>query len=632
MNVIEQLREFDRLYFDSGTSPITDTEYDLLKTKAKLEFPSDSYFNEVGFKSVVKYKTVKLPFVMGGLDEYRIDTIRKWSDKYNDQIISSEKLDGNSIICTWENGSLTLAAKRNDDEEGQDILEKAIYFVPKISIKEKTTLRGEVILEGNLHEYFGFKNRRNGVTGLLRRDNIKPEDLKLLSVIFYEVIESPEKLSTELQRLVYIQNVLKLRTPRYFVINSNDKNLENVLAKNLMEVKSTSNYDIDGLVLTPNNSIRENVKYPKNKIKFKVNQQSVKCKCLGIEWNVSRTGDVNPVILINPTEILGVTVSRVSGFNLEFILTNKIGKDSVLGVIRSGDVIPYITEIYEQVDPEFPDRCPSCNEPLTIKTQVDTRVLVCNNPNCKTKTIKKITHFLRNMGMEHISDKTIEKLCINSIEEVYSLTEEYLKNLPSFGEKKAKIVLDEINKTLKVKPENFLAAFGMPLIGKDLSKELCSKFTIDELFELKDPDLLTKNSVIAYKYKQLVVGEGEIKVENFGKARVESLINNLKDYKKLYEFLKSKGLELIMKENKENSNNEKVKNIIFTLTGSAPIKRDVIKEMIESKGGKVKGIAKDTNYLVTNDFNSTTDKTVKAKKWNIKIISYEDLFNKFLND
>lgn len=638
--IINYLREIDRLHFDFGKSPMTDTEYDLLKNEIKLKYPNNTYFNEVGFKSVVKYKTVKLPFVMGGLDEYRIDTIEKWASKYNDKLVGSDKLDGNSIMCTWENTSLTLSVKRNDDEEGQDILEKAIYFVPKIPIKEKVTLRGEVVLEGDLHEHFGFKNRRNGVTGLLRRDNIKPEDLKLLSVIFYEVIESTENLKTELERFNYIKDVLKLRIPSIFYVDSNEKDLGNILSKQLMIYKSNSNYDIDGLVLTPNNSIRENVKYPKNKIKFKVNQLSVKCKCLGIEWNVSRTGLLNPVILIEPTEILGVTVSRVSGFNLENILTNRIGKGSIIGVVRSGDVIPYVTEVYEQVTPDIPEICPSCGGIVLIKRQnIETtvlgiplkrsiRLLVCNNPYCNSQVVKKITYFLRTMGMEHVSDKTIEKLCIKNIEEIYGLTEEYIKNIPGFGEKKAKIIKDELSKTLKVKPENFLAALGIPLIGKDLSKELCSKFTIDELFELKDPGIIN-GKIVGHIDENMTLNSYE-KIENFGEARAKSLIDNLGQYKWLYEFLKSQGLEFMINENSNKS--DSLKNMIFTLTGDGPIKRDEIKKIIESKGGVVKGIGKSSNYLVTSDFNSTRDKMKKAEKFKVPVISYEELFNKFLND
>lgn len=597
--IIEDLKKYDELYFEFGTSPITDTDYDLLKTKAKELFPNHEYFKQVGFKS--SYKKIKLPFIMGGLDKVDIESVTEWISKKEDEIVVSEKLDGNSILVTWEKGKVVFAASRGDENEGQDILKKAIYFIPEIPIKEKITLRGEVVLEDNLHEKLGFKNRRNGVTGLLRRDEIKPDDLKLLSVIFYEVIESPEQINTEMERLDYIFYELGLRIP-FHIIMLNNHNISADLSGFLFYVKEKSSYDIDGLVLTYNHSERENVSYPKNKVKFKVNEQSKKCKVLDIEWNVTRMGFVKPVILIEPTEIMGVTVSRVAGFNYEYIENSKIGKNSIIGVVRSGDVVPYVTEIFDSSkieDMVIPKYCPTCNSQLHIIS----KELICSNKECKYKNIQKVAYFFVTMGCEGMSDKTIENLGITSIPEMYDLTQNYIEKLPGFGEKKAEKILSEVKKTLKVKPEKLLEAFGIPMIGKTLSKELCNKFSFDKLFEIKDIDEL---------------GLGEITSKTF--------IDNIQKYKELYSYLKSIGLEFIEEKNKEGS----LKGFSFELTGKGPLGRDEIALLIEAKGGQVSSISKTTTYLVTNDINSKSSKMKKAEKLLIPIITYDKLFEEFL--
>jgi len=597
-NALETLKMYDRLYFESGESPVTDTEYDLLKAEAKKQFPGNPYFDEVGYKS--SYKTIKLPFVMGGLDEVGIPTVMAWIKKKLSLITASEKLDGNSIMCSWLNGKLIFAARRSDDEEGNDILEKAIYFIPEIKEKRKVTLRGEVLLEGDSYKYFDFKNARNGVAGLLRRDNINPDDLRRLTVAFYEVIEAPnlDVLNTEYDRFMFIEKILGLPISKVFLFDPTYyDDFPNFLAELLATCKNEAPYDIDGLVLSYNDGERENTKFPRNKVKFKVNSDSAKTTVLDIEWDVTRNGYIKPVILIDPVEILGVTVSRVSGFNWKYILNHMIGKGSVVGVVRSGDVIPYITEFYENKGyggMNIPSKCPRCNsklEPLS-------KDLVCENAFCYYKNYQEVSHFFISMGADGIQDKTIENIKITSVIAMYDLTQEYLEKLPGIGKKKAENILKEVKKTLKVKPEQLLAAFGIPLIGRTLSKQLCSKFTIDELFKIKDPEVL---------------GLGEI--------TSKSIINNIGKYYSLYCFLKDRGLEFL----KEDLSTKTLKGIRFALTGEGPMKRSELQKLIESKGGEVRSIGKETSYLVTNDPTSTSGKMKEAKKYNTPIIDYDAL-------
>jgi len=599
---LERLQRWDNLYHNLGTPEVTDTEYDILRSEFKRVYPNDPYFKKVGETITLKYEKIDLPFVLGGLDKVDTETVNDWAKKKKDIIIDTEKLDGNSIACTWENNILTFAASRGDSKSGQNILNKGKYFIPSIPVREKVSLRGEILLEGDLFKELGFKNRRNAVTGILRRDEINPNILKKLSVIFYEVIEAPIELKRESDRLTYISKILKLRIPRWGFINLGHIGLPETLSELLLKYKEDASYDIDGLVLTYENSVRENVEFPKSKVKFKLNETAVKCKVINIEWDVTRIGFIKPVVVIEPTEILGATVSRCSGFNYNFIECQEIGIGSEIGVVRSGDVIPFITEIYKTAPTNIPTRCPSCNGPL-IKTYnnlgnpVD---LKCENDKCKQKMIYTISHFFIEMGCDNISDRTIEMIGVYNIEDMYNLKVEDLEILPGFGKKKAEMIINEVKKTLHIKPEKLIAAFGIPLIGTSISKSLCSKFSIDELFEIKNPEVL---------------GLGPITSQTF--------IDNINKYKYLYQFLWKKGLKFI----EEDKSLKILQGMKFALTGAGPLKRKEYEKMVEEKGGEVKGISKDTDYLVTDDTSTNSEKIKAANKYGTKIINYDEFMH-----
>jgi len=597
MNLIDDLIKYDELYFVEGKSPISDTEYDLLRSKAKQLFPNHSYFSKVGFES--KFEEIDLPFVIGGLEKVDPQTVFSWIEKKSDDIIATEKLDGNTITCIWEDGKVVFAASRGNGYKGQNLLKKSKYFVPELKVKGRIAIRGEILLRGNLFKALGFKNRRNAVTGLLRRDFVEPEVLKNLFVIWYEVLEAPElfNLQTEVLRLGFI-SLLKLQPVRYFLIPKEIKDNEaiQILEDTLKTFKETADYDIDGLVLTKNNSIRENTLHPSNKVKFKVNESAIKCKVIGLEWNVTRIGFIKPVILIEPVDILGVTVSRVSGFNKDFIYNNGISKGSIIGVVRSGDVIPYVTEVFEPVEVEKLISCPNCGGQIK---ETDKEYL-CTNDICFYKNILEVSHFFTTLGVDGFSEKTIQNIGKTTIKEIYELTKEELEILPGFGEKKAENIINEIKKTLKTKPELLLAAFGIPLVGRTASKQICNKFSFDELFTVDNVEVGLKIS--------------------------ENLVNNIQNYKDLYLYLKSIGLEF----EEVTEDMKSLKGMKFALTGEGPMKRSEIQKLIEAKGGDVGSVGKATTFLVTNDPESNSGKMNQARKLGVNVINYEALFNSYL--
>jgi len=594
-DTIDYLIKCDKNYHDSDKPLISDTAYDRLKSKALEDYPENSYFKSIG-TSISDSGKVNLPYVLGSLTKFKLEDINK---KLNRDVlyVVSEKLDGMSILCTWVNGKIVFASTRGNGTVGQDITEKAKIIVPDIPVMDKITLRCEFLLTGDSHTVLGYKNRRNGIVGIINNKEPLRSSLVLPKAVFYEYIDGPEVLKYEHDRLKYIKDTLGLDTPSFKLIkNSNNTELTNLL----IDYKINTTYDIDGLVITLNDSTRENVLYPKNKISYKVNEDAVETTVKDIEWNVGRTGRVIPVVNIEPIDIDGTTISRATGFNAKFIIDNEINTGAKVGIIKSGQVIPYLCEIIEKSDTKIKlTNCPSCGSMLVWRG-VD---IVCENPKCKKMMITKIAHYFKLMSAEFITIKTVDKLGVSSIEDMYNLKESDIIDIDGFGKKKSDIIINEIKKTLNTTPAELLSSFGIPSIGKRMSQVIMKSFTFDELFD-------------SICYDRLELG---VKTK-------EKFINNINKFKPLYDFLLSKGLTF-------NIEDVEVQNMLsdakLVLTGKAPYKRNVMVSLIEKNGGTVSSaVSKTTTYLVTSDVDSTTGKTKKAKELGINIMTYDMLLDK----
>lgn len=342
LNLIEQLKKYDREYFNDDVTTLTDTEYDILKEQAKAQFPNDPYFQTIGAE-IEKGKKVSLPYTLGSLDKVKSDTVEKWL-KDKESIVLSHKLDGVSFMVTYENGKVIFAATRGNGQEGQDITDKIKLILPKIEWNYRVSLRGELLLTGNSYIQLSFKNRRNGVAGIISNDKVSLDALKKLYPVFYEVLDVEGDMpETENERLEFIEKELKLNTVEHELWEALDAD---TLTKTLIEDKLELDYDIDGLVLTKNESEREDVMIPENKVAFKVNTEAIRVEVKKVEWNLGRTGKVTPLVYIKPIELDGVTISKATGFNAKFIQDNQIQKGSIIGIIRANQVIPYITEVF----------------------------------------------------------------------------------------------------------------------------------------------------------------------------------------------------------------------------------------------------------------------------------------------
>lgn len=260
----------------------------------------------------------------------------------------------------------------------------------------------------------------------------------------------------------------------------------------------------------------------------------------------------------------------------------------------------------------IPDKCPSCGSTLFwTDTQVD---LICLNSECPAQILNKIENFLRVLGVEELSSTTLEKFNLSKIEDVYELNKEYILSLQGFQEKKTNTILEQIrNSLINVEPSKLIAAFGISGLGIKNAQKLVKY--LNQKLDKTGYDIL--NDFFTIDPDELIL------IDGFGKKTIEILKKNIGKYKELYEKLLGYGLSF------STNNNGKLNGLIIAMTGSSPDgrKRNEIERLIEQNGGENSGVSKKTDILIAENINGTSSKLKNAKKFGIKIISYEEFFD-----
>ena len=611
MNIIDLLKKYDEKY-EQGVPEISDTEYDKLRETAQELHPEDPYFKDVG---APKGK-VKLPYHLGSLNKVKTDSVVKWLLGRGSGIyVISEKVDGASFMVEYQDGEVIAAYRRGDGERGHDITDKAKLFCPKIDFGGYWAFRGEAILPNPSD--FGYKNRRNGAAGLLNKD--ESTNCQHIRPWFFEIIETDithhysTYLDAESGRWNLLEEIFPVNTPGNWLLDSQELEIENRVEERLIAILKNSRirdqlYDVDGLVLTVDKSERENVAYPENKVAFKVNLDAVKTIITGIDWKLTRTGLVCATLEVAPTDIQGVTIQRVgAGINWKIMQEEGMGIGAEIGIVRSGDVIPYVEEVYVPSD-NFGDIdfCPSCGGNLGEEGVW----IACLNEGCHKKLQWKLEWFLRTLGAENLTIVTVEKIVDSGLLEltvdehmirIYDLTVEDFMKIEGFGKKRATQVYNEIQSTLKTTHEKLLAAFGIPNVGTTNSVTLIEHFG-------------DVGAVLLATYESLT------EVEGVG----QTVANYIKGYQSLcrslyYDLMTYRDFEL------EEREVGPLTGSLFAITGKLPMSRDNMVRLIESKGGRWKNsVTKRTHYLITDNPNSGTGKNKKAQQYGTKLITFDE--------
>lgn len=610
-----------------GKPLVSDEDYDNLEDELK-DLRPDSYVLEmVGSSPASNLPKVRHDKKMLSLEKtYNYDDLLKW---INDEVvISTIKLDGISCSLVYENGALDVAKTRGNGVLGEDITEKVkwINSVPKtISINEKVEVRGEILcLFDDFNELkVNMKNigleepssPRNISAGLIsRKDN-----MFLCSHLTFKAfdinVSRAEVLKEEVQKIELLKKEKFILAE--FKVHTSHETIKDTIdrASNLMK---NGSYQLDGIVFTYNrlelhDQLGETAHHPRYKIAYKFKGESKVARITDIFWDISRNGIYTPVAIIEPIDLSGAMISRVTLHNYGVVRDNNLKPGDQIKVIRSGEVIPKFLGVESSADGDKSviTHCKYCESELSIE---DIRI-ICTNDDCSGKLKGQILNFIQKIGIEDLSEKRLDQLIENKlvrkIEDLYKLTVSSLMELDKVKEKLATKLINSINDSRSADLVTFLSALG--LTGGAVNKNeriVNSGFdTIEKILELTQEQL--------------------VGVEGFAEKSAEDYLASLIKKRELINNLLSEGFSFSTTKLSVDENSA-VFGKKICITGSLSRKRSEIEKEIKLNGGEaVKSVSTKTDFLVCNDQSSGSSKMKKATELGVKVITEEELYNLF---
>lgn len=622
-NLEFEIIKHKNLYYQ-GRPELSDFEYDKLEEKLKQLDPESPVLEMVGAE-VFKGEKVSHAQKMLSLNKtYKIEELERWAD--NRPVLSTFKIDGSSCSLVYEKGKLIIAKTRGDGKIGERITSKVLHIehVPKIlkGYKKSFEVRGEIFCREKDFVHLGKEmealnlekptSQRNIVAGLLgRKENI--ELARFLSFQAFEFITEEEDLKTETEKFKLLQD-LGFETPEFYV-NKSKKEIEERVEE-ARDFMAEGNYLIDGLVFSFNDldlhdRLGETAHHPRYKIAFKFEGEVRPTVIKSIKWQVSRNGILTPVANVEKVELSGAQVSRVTLHNFGMVNQFQLKKGDKINIIRSGEVIPKFIDVVMSSENKFvyPETCPSCYRPTFVE---DIR-LVCKNPLCPDKVKDEILNFIKKIGIDNLSDKRLDELLsaglIKDVPSLYDLTEEKLMELDKVKEKLASKIVESIEKSKSVDLVTFLSSLGIS--GGAYNK--CEKIVNNGFNTIKEVMGLSRDKLE--------------EIEGFAEKSAEEFLMSLNSKTDLIEALLEKGIKIKKTQVKTDT---AIAGKKFCITGTLSMKRSELQKLIKDNGGiSVGSVSSNTDFLITNDEESSSSKFKKAKQLDVPIIN-ESSFLKML--
>ena len=613
------------LYYQ-GKPEISDFEYDRLEEELKELDPENHTLKIVG-TTIFSTEKVEHSKKMLSLNKtYKQNEIDSWRN--NEEVISTFKIDGSSCSIIYENGNIQIAKTRGDGRFGENITNKALFInhIPKRLDKNiSLEVRGEVycdesnfLLISDEMEKRGLEkpsSQRNIVAGILgRKENI---DLsKFLSFSAFELYTNELSIKSEAEKFIVLKQ-LGFETPEYY-LNKSRKDIEDRVNET-QEFMATGSYLIDGIVFSYNNldlhkELGETAHHPRYKLAFKFQGDTKDTKIKNISWQVSRNGYLTPVANVEPVELSGAKVSRVTLHNFGIVRHNKLKEGDIIHIVRSGEVIPKFLSVTESSPSTFsyPETCPSCNQ----KTIIDDIRLKCVNILCPAKLKDILLNYIQKIGIENLSSKRLDEVIksgyVKDIPSLYKLKEEDLLSLDKVKEKLAKKIIQSITDSKNIDLITFLSALG--ITGGAYNK--CEKIVLNGFDSIE--------KIMNMRHSELEM------IESFAEKSASDFLNSLQAKKEVVNELLDLGVN--PKYKKVTSSISTLNNEKFCITGTLSMKRSELQKLVKENGGQVQSsVNKETNYLITNDTSSTSSKFKKAQELKIKIIN-EDSFLSMINN
>lgn len=632
-----------KAYYAQDTEIMSNLEYDQLydeltaleeKTGVIL---ANSPTIHVGYEAVDELPKERHEKAMLSLGKTKNrEELRDWLN--GKEALLSWKLDGLTIVLTFFEGKLAKAVTRGNGEVGEVVTNNAKVFknVPlSIPFQGELILRGEAVITYSDFEEINnriedvdakYKNPRNLCSGSVRQLNNQVTANR--NVMFYAFnLVKAEGVNFDNSRE---KQFLFLKEQGFDVVEYRKVTPDTILDDISYFEKKIENYDVpsDGLVLTLEDiaygqSLGMTAKFPRDSIAFKWADELRETVLKEIEWSPSRTGLINPVAIFEPVELEGTTVSRASVHNISIMRSLKLGIGDYITVYKANMIIPQIAENLTKSDSiEIPAVCPVCGQPTEIKQINDVQSLYCVNPACEAKKIKSFTLFVSRdaMNIDGLSEATLEKFIgkgfIHEYADIFKLNryEEEITQMEGFGEKSYQKLVNSIEAARETNLPRVIYGLGIANIGLANAKMICKHYRYDfAAMQATDVEELSE-----------IEGIGEVIAGAFC-----DYFKNEKNIVQLQNLLK----EITIVTERVDESAQTLTGMSFVITGSLEhySNRNELKDIIESKGGKVTGsVTSKTTCLINNDVTSNSSKNKKAKELGIRIISEEDFNAEYL--
>lgn len=638
--LIDILNRASAVYYQGKDEIMSNFEYDKLYDElVSLEKESGlvlagSPTQKVGYEILSELPKQTHPSPMLSLDKTKqVNELESWlGDKEG---LLSWKMDGLTVVLTYENGQLLNAVTRGNGVVGEVITNNAKVFkkLPiSIPFKGHMVLRGEAVItysefekiNASLSEEEQYKNPRNLCSGSVRQLNNEITAKRNVELYAFTLVEA-EGVDFENSQ----KNKMEfMRKQGFQVVEYKLVTRENIAetVEWFSDKVKTNDFPSDGLVLLYDDieygdSLGSTAKFPRNAIAFKWADEVAKTKLLEMEWSASRTGLINPVAIFEPVELEGTTVSRASVHNISIVSELKLGIGDEIEVYKANMIIPQIAKNLTESDSlEIPDKCPVCGEKTVIHKENDVEVLFCENPDCLAKKIKSISLFVSRdaMNIDGMSEATIEKFIargfLHELADLFKLEryKDEIISMEGFGEKSYEKLIKAADAAKVTTTAKFIYSLGISGIGLSNAKMICKAFDndFDKIRKVSREELIE------------IDGVGEVLADSFVRFFEKENNNHVVD----------DLLKIIKIEDSESSVQNDMEGMNFVITGSVNhfSNRGAVKELVESRGGKVTGsVTSKTKYLINNDSTSNSSKNKKAKELGVQIITEDEFIDMF---
>lgn len=635
--LVEVLNQASKAYYAEDREIMSNKEYDdlydeLLDLEKKTGMTlANSPTIHVGYEAVDELPKEQHEAAMLSLDKTKDrEVLRAFMGDH--KTLLSWKMDGLTIVLTYQQGQLAKAVTRGSGLVGEVVTNNAKVFdnLPlKIPYQGELILRGEAIITYSDFEKINekiedvdarYKNPRNLCSGSVRQLNNKITAERHVKFFAFALVKA-EGVDFENSREVQMKWLTSqgFSCVEYRAVTG--QTMDGAMDYFAAAVQ-TNDFPSDGLValyddIVYGDSLGTTAKFPRNAFAFKWADETKETHLLEIEWSPSRTGLINPVAVFEPVELEGTTVSRASVHNISIVKQLELGIGDEILVYKANMIIPQIAENNSRTSNlEIPKTCPACGGETGIRSENGVETLHCLNPDCPAKTIKAFTLFVSRdaMNMDGISENTLEKFIskglLSDFSDLYRLDQhrETILAMEGFKEKSYENILASIEKSRETTPERVLYSLGIPGIGVTTAKIICKAGHGD----------LEKISHMDEEELAMIDGIGPILAAGFADWW------KTEKHRHLFERL-MEVLTVVRKETDENA--MILKNQVFVITGSVHhfANRNELKARIEELGGKVTGsVSAKTTYLINNDVTSSSSKNKKARELNVPILSEDD--------